>query len=320
MKPRILLTIGDFNGIGPEIILKTLSVPSVLKKYDLTVISPVSVIEYYAKKQGKKLYADDFNIIPAGFEKIKVHPGMISEEAGFISGTAVIKAAELCMSGDYDCVVTAPVSKESLNKGGFNFSGHTELLKYFSGADDVCMMMVSGKLKTALATTHPPVKDVPELINKKLLTGRLDICYSSLKNDFGIPRPVIGVLGLNPHAGEGGVIGSEETGVISPVLKKLNIRYNKQVFCGPFSADGYFAAELYKKHDLAFAMYHDQGLIPFKILAGLKGINYTAGLNFVRTSPDHGTAFDIAGKNMANPASFIEAIRWADAIYRKRNR
>ncbi len=320
MKTRILLTIGDFNGIGPEVILKTLSNRSVLKKYDLTVISPVSVLEYYAKKLGKKFYADEFSVIPAGSEKIKIIPGKVSPEAGLRAGMIIVKAVDLCMRGDYDAVVTAPISKEALNSGGINYSGHTEMLKSFSNSSEVCMMMVSAKLKVALATNHPPLSAVPYLVKEKLLSEKSGICYRSLKKDFNISRPKTAVLSLNPHAGEGGIIGREEREILIPAFNILNKKFGKGSFSGPFAADAYFASAEYKNYNLTFAMYHDQGLIPFKMIAGLQGINFTAGLSFVRTSPDHGTAFDIAGKNIASPVSIIEAIKWADKIFKSRNR
>jgi len=318
VKTRILLTVGDFNGIGPEIILKTLSNSAVLKKYDLTVVSPVSVLEFYAKRLSKKIFADKFNVIPVGYEKIKIQPGKVSEEAGFIAGVAVIKAIELCMYGDYDAIVTAPISKEALRKGGFNYDGHTEMLSYLVRTKNVCMIMVSDFIKTALATTHPPIKKVPASISRTLLQNRLRICYDSLKYDFKISLPKIGILSMNPHAGDGGMIGTEEINLINPVIKALNKKRSKNVFFGTYAADAYFASGLYKKFDLTFAMYHDQGLIPFKMISGINGINYTAGLSFVRTSPGHGTAFDIAGKNKANEKSLLAAIKWADRIYRNR--
>jgi 4-hydroxythreonine-4-phosphate dehydrogenase len=319
VKTRILLTVGDYNGIGPEIILRTLSNPAILRRFDLTVVSPVSVLEFYSKRIGRKIYADKFNIIPIGYEKLKVQPGKISEVAGFISGIAVIKAIELCMSSEYDAVVTAPISKEALNKGGFNYDGHTEILADFGKVNDVCMIMVSDKLKTALATTHPPLKKVALQISKEKLQNKLRLCYTSLMSDFNIASPETGVLAVNPHAGEKGLIGKEESEIIDPVIRSLNRKYRQKKFFGSFAADAYFASGLYRKFDLTFAMYHDQGLIPFKMIAGFTGINYTAGLRFVRTSPDHGTAFDIAGKNKANEKSFLEAIKWADRIHKNRN-
>jgi len=318
MKTRILLTIGDFNGIGPEIILKVISNPRFTKLYDLTVLSPLKILEYYAKKLNIKLFPGNFNIIPVGDEKIKIQPGKISDQAGFISGLAVIKAIVMCMSGDYDAIVTAPISKEALNIGGFNYDGHTGMLKDFGRADDVCMMMVSDKLTVALATTHPPLRDVSKMLTGKLLQSRLNICYRSLKNDYEISSPIVGVLGLNPHSGDRGVIGNEEIKIITPALKIMNKSKGYPAFNGPYAADAYFASSSYKKFDMTFAMYHDQGLIPFKMIAGMNGVNFTAGLSFVRTSPGHGTAFDIAGKNIANEKSMAEAIKLADKIIKNR--
>ena len=318
MKTRILLTIGDFNGIGPEIILKSLSNRSLTKKYDLTVLSPVSVLEFYAKHLRKKVYADDFNVIPVGTEKIKISPGKISAEAGSFAGLAIVKAVEMCMDKEYDAIVTAPISKEALNKGGFNYGGHTDMLRDFGNAKEVCMIMVSDKIKVALATNHPPIKKVSSALTREMLQNKLKICCSSLKNDFAVSSPEIGVLALNPHAGDGGVIGNEEQKTINPVVKALKKKYGNKAFSFSLAADAYFASNTYRNYDLTFAMYHDQGLIPFKMLAGMDGINYTAGLGFVRTSPDHGTAFDIAGKNSAGEKSFILAIKWADRIFRNR--
>lgn len=320
MKTRILLTIGDFNGIGPEIIIKTLSNRSLTNKYDLTVLSPVSVIEFYAKNFRRRLYADDFNIIPIGSEKVKIHPGRISEEAGSLAGIAIVKGVEMCMDKDYDAIVTAPVSKEALNRGGFYYDGHTDMLRDFGNAKQVCMIMVSDKIKVALATNHPPIDKVSFVLTRELVRDKLNICYNSLKNDFAVSKPEIGVLALNPHAGDGGVIGTEEIETIIPVIKSLNKSHGSKAFSSPFAADAYFVSALHKRYDLTIAMYHDQGLIPFKMLAGMDGINFTAGLNFVRTSPDHGTAFDIAGKNIASPKSYLNAIKWADKIFRNRKR
>jgi 4-hydroxythreonine-4-phosphate dehydrogenase len=317
VKTRILLTIGDFNGIGPEIILKALSNSALTKKFDLTILSPVSVLEFYTKQLRRKLYADNFNVIPVGPEKIKIHPGEITPEAGSIAGIAVVKAVEMCMNKDYDAVVTAPISKEALNKGGFYYEGHTDMLRDFGNAKEVCMMMVSDEIKVALATNHPPLEKVSSVLDTRLLNNKLSICYHSLKNDFSVASPKIGVLSLNPHAGDGGVIGDEEIKTINPAIKKLNKKFGKR-FSDALPADAYFASRSYKNYDLTFAMYHDQGLVPFKMLAGMEGINYTAGLSFVRTSPDHGTAFDIAGKNKAAESSLVCAIKWADKIFRNR--
>lgn len=318
MKTRILVTIGDINGIGPEIILKTLKNEAIVNKYDITVVSPISVLSYYAELLRIKLTLDKFNVLPVASEKVKVKTGKITEESGYVSGLAIDTAIQLVLNGEYDAIVTAPISKESLNLGGYNYSGHTEMLTDISGAKETCMVMLSDVFNISFVTTHPPIKDVAGLITKKLLQKKLEVCYHTSKNDLNISRPSFGVLGLNPHAGDGGVIGNEEIDVITPALKAASKKHSDIYITGPFSADGYFASKAYRNFDMTIAMYHDQGFIPFKMLAGHRGTNFTAGLSFVRTSPDHGTAFDIAGKNKANEISLIEAIKWADKLHKNR--
>ncbi len=320
MKTRILITIGDINGIGPEIIIKTLKNESFIKRFDLTVLSPIKVLEYYAKRLAIKLWADNFNVIPIAEEFAVIKTGKITAESGFVSGIAIAEAIRLCMAGEYDAIVTAPISKEALNKGGFNYDGHTEMLTELSNAKDSCMVMLGKKIYMGFASTHPPLKNAAGLVTGKLLSSKISICYSTLKNDLGISKPKIGVLALNPHAGDGGLIGDEEIKIINPALKLLRKKYKDLFLSEPYPADSYFANKIYKKFDMTFAMYHDQGFIPFKMIAGLNGVNFTAGLKFVRTSPDHGTAFDISGKGIANPASLIEAIKAADKIHKNRIR
>ena len=318
MKTRILITIGDINGIGPEIILKTLARPRFAKKYEITVLSPVKVLSYYAKILKINLNADYFNIIPIADFNFDIKPGKITSVSGFISGLAVKTAIELCLNNEYDAIVTAPISKKALNLGGFRFDGHTEMLGQLGNARETCMMMLSDKLNMGFATTHPPIKKVAGMINRKLLSGKMRVCINALKNDIGLKNPAIGVLGLNPHAGDDGLIGDEEQKIIKPVIKDILNRFKGISVKGPLSPDAYFASGAYGKFDMTFAMYHDQGFIPFKMLAGHKGTNFTAGLSFVRTSPDHGTAFDIAGKGRANEESLIEAVKWADRIFKNR--
>jgi 4-hydroxythreonine-4-phosphate dehydrogenase len=178
--------------------------------------------------------------------------------------------------------------------------------------------MLNNKINMGFASTHPPLKDAAKLINREMLISKLNICYRTLNNDFKISKPKIGVLSLNPHAGENGQIGREEIDIIIPSIKKIKTQHRNFTLAGPFPSDSYFANKIYKNFNLTFAMYHDQGFIPFKMIAGLKGVNFTAGLPFIRTSPDHGTAFDIAGKNLANEASLIEAIKTADKIFKSR--
>jgi 4-hydroxythreonine-4-phosphate dehydrogenase len=320
MKTRILITVGDINGIGPEIILKTLNNPLIAKNYDITVVSPVSVLEYYYRLFGIKPPGGNFKIISVCEGKSLVRPGKISKQAGYIAGFAIQTAIELCMKKRYDAIVTAPISKRALNLGGFKFDGHTEMLTELSGAKDTAMIMVHNKLLVGFASTHPPLKDVPYILTKKMLIGKIKTCYDSLKKDFGKKNPKVGVLSLNPHAGEGGQIGNEEIETITPAVNTLKKRIKSLTLQGPFPSDSYFGNKTYTKFDLTFALYHDQGFIPFKMIAGMHGVNFTAGLSFVRTSPDHGTAFDIAGKNLANPVSLIEAIKTADRIVRARKK
>ena len=320
MRTRILITIGDINGIGPEIILKTLSRNDIAKKYDITVVTPVAVFEYYYRLLNLKPVKGMFKILSISEENVKVKPGRVTRESGSISGLAIKTAAELCMRGEFDAIVTAPISKKALNLGGYNYTGHTEMLTDMCKANDSVMVMVSNKLVMGFASTHPPLKDAAKLITMDLLESKLNICYQTLKNDLRILKPKIGVLSLNPHAGENGQIGREEIDIIKPSIKKIQRQHRNLTLSGPFPSDSYFANKTFSKFDLTFAMYHDQGFIPFKMIAGLKGINFTAGLQIIRTSPDHGTAFDIAGKNLANEASLVEAIRLADKIFKTRNK
>lgn len=318
MKTRILVTIGDINGIGPEIIIKTLKNKKFTGKFDITVLSPIKVLKYYSRKLGIKLFADNFNVIPVAEEFANIETGKITAASGFVSGYAIAEAINFCMAGEYDAIVTAPISKEALNMGGFMFDGHTEMLTALGKAKDSCMVMLGSKLNMGFASTHPPLNKAAGLVTPRLLNSKISICYDSLKNDLGIKKPKIGVLALNPHAGDGGLIGTEEIKIIKPALKTLRKKFKDLHLSDPYPADSYFAGKIYEKYDLTFAMYHDQGFIPFKMLAGFNGVNFTSGLPFVRTSPDHGTAFNIAGKGIASPESLIEAIKAADKIYKNR--
>ena len=320
MKTRILITIGDINGIGPEIIIKTLKNKEFIRRFDITVLSPLNVLEHYAKQLKVKLYADDFSVIPVADEYARIQTGKVTASSGFVSGAAIAEAIDFCMIGDYDAVVTAPISKEALNLGGFRYDGHTEMLTSLSGAKDSCMIMISDRINMGFASTHPPLKNAAGLITRKLLLSKLSICYDFLKRDLSKKKMVMGVLSLNPHAGDGGLIGREEIEIILPALKILRKKFSNLKAEGPFPSDSYFGNRKDRNYDMTFAMYHDQGFIPFKMIAGLEGVNYTAGLKFIRTSPDHGTAFDIAGKNKADPRGLMQAIKAADRIFRNRNK
>ena len=268
MKPRILITVGDINGVGPEIVLKTLSNKSITRKYDLTVVSPVEALVYYSNKLKLRLTVDDFNIIPLDTGKIKIKPGVISSEAGFTAGLAIKTAIELCMNGEYDAIVTAPINKKSLNLGGFRFDGHTEMFTALSGAKDSCMVMLSDVLNMAFVTTHPPLKDAAWLVTKKRLLSKLKICNDVLKHDLNLKNAEIAVLGLNPHAGDNGLIGDEEAKIISPAIKEARGYFRQLKITGPYSPDAFFASKKYRNFDMTMAIYHDQGFIPFKMMAG----------------------------------------------------
>lgn len=318
MKSKLLITIGDVNGIGPEIILKSLKLLAGNKNFELTIVSPIEVLKFYAKILRCENLLKDISVVNLKIKKLKVQPGRISQLSGYASGAAIKKAVKLCLKKKYDGVVTAPISKEALNLGGFNFDGHTEMLLKYGKAKDNLMLMSGKKMKVAFVTTHPPLKKIASLIKRKKIISKLQMGYDSLQRDFNIRNPQIAMLGLNPHAGDGGIIGTEEKKILKPVIEAFNKKKKSKVVHGPFSADAYFVNQSYKKYDLTLAMYHDQGLIPFKMVEKFDGVNFTAGLKFVRTSPDHGTAFDIAGKGIADARSFVNAIHLADKIIRNR--
>ncbi len=316
MKPAIGLTIGDYNGIGAEVVLKSAVHPSVLRICTPILIGAHDAFSYYANKLrlGKELRAIPVLDVSAG-RRVGPKPGRISKEAGTCAGIALEEAVRRCRSGEIQALVTAPVSKEALTLGGYSYPGQTELLQKLTRSRAVAMMFLSKRMKVGLTTIHVPLKKVASSISQHLIIEKLSVIHTSLKTDFCVRDPHIGLLGLNPHAGEHGLIGNEEEKIFKPALRRVRARGMRVV--GPFSADAFFARNP-GRYDAVLAMYHDQGLIPIKLLARGKTVNYTAGLNVVRTSPDHGTAFDIAGKGIADPSSMIEAIRWAVKIFQNR--
>jgi 4-hydroxythreonine-4-phosphate dehydrogenase len=235
-----------------------------------------------------------------------LQPGVLTDAAGKYAIRSLLVAAQCLKDGQLDAIVTAPIHKSNTNIPDFPFTGHTPFFKDKFGAKDVVMMLYSNNLRVALATEHIPIAKVAATITKELLQSKLAVLKDSLIKDFGIDKPKIAVLGLNPHAGDEGQIGTEEQTVIKPVIDQL--KQSGNLIFGPYSADAFFARGIYTEFDAVLAMYHDQGLVAFKTLAQGDGVNYTAGLPIIRTSPDHGTAFDIAGKNLADPTSFREAV------------
>jgi 4-hydroxythreonine-4-phosphate dehydrogenase len=239
-------------------------------------------------------------------EEVAITPGILNEIGGKYAVVSLITAAQALKDGKIDGLVTAPINKKNTQSVEFNFTGHTPYLKNLFGVNDVLMFMVAENMRVGLVTEHVPVKDIDKSITRENILGKLTLMNNSLKKDFGIDKPKIAVLGLNPHAGDDGLIGSEDEEIIRPAIKDAKQR---DIFCfGPYTSDAFFARGYHEKFDGVLAMYHDQGLIPFKSLAIGEGVNYTAGMEGVRTSPDHGVAFDIAGKNKADEASFREAI------------
>lgn len=317
-------TCGDTNGIGPEIVLKTLNRIN-LSSQKIIFICPKNIFDNTIKiikpnfeyKIVKKL-PDKFNkneivVLDTGYTKQNYgHPTVASGKASYKS---IIKACELSKSKIIDAIITAPISKDAFKKAKIDFPGHTELLAYFFNIKNYSMMFVSQKMKAGLATIHLPIKDVAKSITKSTLNNKLNVIYKSLTNDFKIKEPKIALLSLNPHAGEKGNIGQEEIRIINPVIKN----YSKEIF-GPFVPDAYFGNKLYKNFDCTIGMYHDQILIPFKLMNFNNGVNFTAGLPVVRTSPDHGTAFDIAGNGIANPGSMIQSFNYAVKIVKNRDK
>lgn len=317
-KPIIGISIGDFNGVGPEVIMKTFLDARIFKFCTPVVYGSGKVLNFYKKhfgfeefhyhliKELSEKHLKRLNVINCWEEDFMVEIGKETQQAGKSAFQALKRAIEDLKSGAIEALVTAPINKNNMQSDEFRFMGHTDYLAHEFQTQEYLMTFVSGDLKIAVATDHVPLSKVSQSITKPLLTSKIKILERSLREDFGIGKPKIAVLGLNPHAGEDGLLGIEEKEVIIPVINELK---NKGMFIqGPYSADGFFGKGFEKKFDAVLAMYHDQGLIPFKSVAFDTGVNFSAGFPKIRTSPDHGTAYDIAGKNKANESSFREAL------------
>lgn len=318
-KPKILLTLGDPAGIGPEIILKIFSRKSITLKFDLTVIGKKSVLDFYAGKL--KLPKIPSNKIIEINSAVVFKPGDTNKSCGKIAGLSIKKAVELCLKNKFDAMVTLPISKYSLNLAGYKFDGHTEMLGKLTKCmpkNPPLMVLFSDKLIVSLVTGHNSLNNTAKKISQNKIIDKVILTNNILVKDFNIKNPSLSVLALNPHSGDGGVLGSEEIKIIIPAIDKLKSAGFK--IAGPFAADGFFGNKSYKKFDATIAMYHDQGLIPFKMMAYETGVNYTGNISITRTSPDHGTAFDIAGKGKANINSTLNAIKLAADIAKNKNK
>jgi 4-hydroxythreonine-4-phosphate dehydrogenase len=321
---KFVFTCGDINGIGPEIVIKTLNKISSNTKNRFYFICPSNVFKETTRFVKPKFKyeiskkVDKFSLFPVQVIDIgnaKVSPGKATAASGKISYHSIETAFELVVNQEANAIITAPISKTAFNIAKINFPGHTEMLAKWSGTKNYVMMFLSKKLNAALLTIHKPVKMVPGLVTKEKLSSTLNVLIHTLRIDLNILKPKIAVLGLNPHAGENGIIGAEEEKIIKPVVKKFQ---SPNKISGPFSPDAFFGAKLYKDYDLVLGMYHDQVLIPFKLLNFSLGVNYTAGLKIIRTSPDHGVAYDIAWKNKADGTSLYQAYKYAELISNNR--
>ena len=327
-KLKIGISIGDVNGIGLEIIIKTLA-DAAIYNYCIPIIyghtkvasfhrntTEVSELNFNVINAPAEAQPKRANMINCWEEDVKIEPGVANKGVGKYAFLSLERATNDLVNGEIDALVTAPINKDTIQSDLFNFPGHTEYLQQRDGAEESLMFLVSDTLRVGVVTGHVPITKIAESITADKIVAKLKLMNNSLKNDFWIRKPRIAVLGLNPHASDNGLIGTEEQETIIPAIEQA--RESGVLAFGPYAADGFFANATYLQFDAVLAMYHDQGLIPFKQIAFETGVNFTAGLKFVRTSPDHGTAFDIAGKNEASAVSFREALFTAIHIVKHR--
>lgn len=323
------ITQGDSNGIGYEVIIKALSDPRILDMLTPVVYGSSKIFSFYRKSipeieqmdtnaisSAAEAHAKRVNIVGCLPDNVYAEPGGATAESAKAAITALEWAVRDLKAGKIDVLVTGPINKKAIVAEGFGFPGHTEFLQEAFGVKDVTMLMISERLKVGVVTGHIPLKEVPASITEEKILSKLRLMKQSLEQDFGIDNPRIGVLSLNPHSGDSGLLGTEEQTIIIPAIKKA-VEEGILAF-GPFSPDGYFGMGHYEQFDATLAMYHDQGLAPFKAIAFEDGVNYTAGLPVVRTSPDHGTAFELAGRDEADPRSMRAAIFAAIDIWKHR--
>ncbi|TSA19416.1 4-hydroxythreonine-4-phosphate dehydrogenase PdxA [bacterium] len=320
MKPLIAVTLGDFNGIGPEIALKAAAHATTRRLCTPLLVGPFNIFEHVRDRLKIRVRLQrvvfpwkentSIPILDVGDGLwADIHYGQVAKAAGKSAGVAIEKAVELCTTGKAVAMVTAPVSKEAMQLAGYSFPGQTEMIALLSRSSKVAMMLVSTKMRIGLVTIHTPLRTVAESLSKAKIVDKTKIIVESLKKNFQIGNPRIAILSLNPHAGEHGILGSEEQDLIIPAIEEVkSAGINAD---GPLSADAFFGTQAYKSYDAILAMYHDQGLIPVKMSSFGTTVNFSAGLNIIRTSPGHGTAFDIAGSGSADISSMLEAIKYA---------
>ncbi len=327
---KVGITHGDVNGVGYEILIKTFSDIRLLELFTPIIYGSSKSASYHRKvlndntvnfniiSRAEEARNNRVNLVNCVKEETRIELGTPSAEAGESAYMALDSAAQDLKDNKIDVLITLPINKDSIQSEQFKFPGHTEFLeeRFSENGQKALMIMATETMKVALVTTHVPLKDVPSVLSKELIAEKLRTLNHTLKRDYSIDAPRIAVLSLNPHAGENGLLGNEENDIIAPVVREAQ---DEWILCaGPFAADGFFGSGRFKEFDAILAMYHDQGLIPFKTIAMDMGVNFTAGLPIVRTSPDHGTAYDIAGKNEASEESFRQAIYMAMDIYRNR--
>ena len=315
---KIGITLGDYNGVGPEVIIKTLQDERVFRFCSVVIYGQKNVISFWTKhlkiqnfnvqevKDTTALNPKIPNIINCWAELVQIQPGELTNEGGARAMLCLNEGIKDLTAGNIDVLVTGPVNKSSISVHHPDFKGQTEYISKAAGNENSMMMLVDDNLRVGLVTNHVSLKDVASKIDINLIISKLDILNQALKQDFLIHKPRIAVLGLNPHAGDNSLLGKEEKDIIAPAVNRA--KEKGMIVVGPFSADGFFGAGSFRKFDAVLAMYHDQGLVAFKTLSFGTGVNYTAGLNIVRTSPDHGTGYDIAGKDIASADSLRNAI------------
>ena len=327
-RPVIGISCGDLNGIGTELIIKTFSDHRLLEQCTPVIFGSNKLINFYRKsipemnfnyqstRELHRLNNKQVNVYNCWEEEVAITPGQLNNTGGQYAVKSLVAAVYALKEKQIHGLVTAPIHKKNIQSNEFNFVGHTPYLQQMFEATDAVMLLCAGNFRVALVTEHVPLREVAANITKERILKKLGILHHTLVKDFGIDKPRIAVLGLNPHAGDEGLIGKEEEEIITPAIKEA--KQNMLVF-GPYSPDAFFARRHHQKFDAVLGMYHDQVLIPFKSLALGEGVNYTAGLSAIRTSPDHGTAFDIAGKNQADESSFIAAVFECIDIIQRRN-